>query len=142
MAAFNKFNNFVQNLGAGAMNLTSDTIKVMLTNTTPVATNSVYADVSGTELANGNGYTTGGGTVSGVTYTNSSGTSTLTGNAFTWTSGPSNMGPFQYVIAYDFTASTKPLIGWWNNGTPITLVGADGDQFVWSPTGNIIFTIS
>ena len=55
MALFNKFNLTVQDLGAGVMNLTSDTIKVMLTNTPPVATNHVYGDISGGELASGNG---------------------------------------------------------------------------------------
>lgn len=58
-AAFNKFNSFVEAVAEKAHNLGADTLKVMLTNTAPVATNTKYADISATELANGNGYTTG-----------------------------------------------------------------------------------
>jgi hypothetical protein len=39
MATFNKFNLFVEDLMRGVMNFSSDTIKVGLTNTAPVATN-------------------------------------------------------------------------------------------------------
>ena len=39
MAAGNKFNSTVANLANGVFNLGADTIKVMLTNTTPVAAN-------------------------------------------------------------------------------------------------------
>jgi hypothetical protein len=58
MATFNKFNAFVEHLAEGVHNLQSHTLKVMLTNTAPVATNSVRADL--TEIAAGNGYTAGG----------------------------------------------------------------------------------
>jgi hypothetical protein len=140
MAVYNYFNLTVQDIGSELVDLATDTIKVMLTNTLPVATNHVYSDISAHELASGNGYTTGGGTVTGVTYTNSGGTSTLTGNAFTWTSGPGNMGPFRYPVAYDSTSGT--LLGWWDYGSSLTLIGADGDQFVWSPAGNTIATFA
>ena len=66
MAAFNKFNLFVNDAWNGVLDLNTDTIKAMLTNTVPVATNHVYSDISATELANGNGYTTGGATVTGT----------------------------------------------------------------------------
>ena len=61
MAAFNKFQAFVEHVAEGVHNLGSDTLKVMLTNTAPLATNSVKADL--TEIAAGNGYTAGGGTL-------------------------------------------------------------------------------
>jgi hypothetical protein len=142
MATFNKFNLTVQDMGAGVMNLTSDTVKVMLTNTLPVAANHVYSDISAGEVANGNGYTTGGGTITGVSYTNSGGVSTEAASAFTWTSGPGNMGPFQYAVLYDSTPATKTLLGWWNYGSAVTLIGASGDQFVWSPGSSIAFTVT
>ena len=39
------------------------------------------------------------------------------------------MGPFRYVVMYDNTATTplKPLIGWWDYGSSITL--SSGDTF-------------
>ena len=142
MASFNKFYQTVNDIGLGVLDLNTDTIKVMLTNTLPVATNHVYSDISGGEVANGNGYTTGGGTVTGTGYTNSSGTSTLAGSAFTWTSSTGNMGPFRYVVAYDSTPATKTLLGWWDYGSSVTLNGVNADQFVWAPVSSIIFTNS
>jgi hypothetical protein len=124
MAAYNKFQVFVANQNNGVHNLGADTLKVMLTNTAPVATNAVYADVSGTELANGNGYTTGGATISGVTSTQTTGTYKLVGTLAspTWTASGS-MGPFRYAIFYDTTPASplKPLIAWWDYGSSLTL---------------------
>ena len=45
MATFNKFQAFVENLAEKGMNLGADTLKVALTNTAPVATNSLPAEI-------------------------------------------------------------------------------------------------
>jgi hypothetical protein len=95
----------------------------MLTNTLPVATNSVYGDVSGTELANGNGYTTGGA-ASTPTLTNASGTEKLGRNERGWTAS-GTMGPFRYAIFYDSSAANKALIGWWDYGSALTMNSGD-----------------
>ena len=140
MAAASYFNNTVQALGIGNMNLNSDTIKVMLTNTAPVATNSNYSDVSGTELANGNGYTTGGATVGSTSYTLSTATSTLVGNAVTFTASGS-MGPFRYAIAYDSTPTNKTLLLSWDYGSSITLNASETFTITWAgntPTNAIL----
>jgi hypothetical protein len=102
--------------------MVGDTIKYMLTNTAPVATNGKYGDISGTELANGNGYTTGG-EASTVTAANASGTETVTATAVTWTASGS-MGPFRYVVCYDSTPTDKPLISWWDFGSSVTLASS------------------
>jgi len=52
MATYNKFQDFVEQLGLGTHNLNTDTLKVMLTNTAPVATNTVKTDI--TEISAGN----------------------------------------------------------------------------------------
>ena len=144
---FNKFNNWVHYLDGGVagqtVDLASDVLKVMLTNTAPVATNTKYSDISGNELPNGNGYTTGGAVVGGTAVSNSSGTDTLIGNAVTWTgSGP--VGPFQYVVFYDSTPTDKPLIGWWDYGSSNSF--ASGEMFTFAPssqtTGGPIFTLA
>lgn len=122
MASGNKFNAFAAAMPNGLCNLSADTIKFMLTNTAPTSSNAVYGDISGNELANGNGYTTGGAS---ATLTSS----TQTGGLYkyiaslaspTWTATGS-MGPFRYVVAYDSSASTKSLIGWWDYGSSLTL---------------------
>lgn len=127
MSSFNKFNAWVQNLCNGGINLSSDTCKVMLTNTLPVATNSLYADVSGSEITGGGttGYTTGGVSVTAPSSTQTAGLQTFTGTIAspTWTAGASGMGPFRYFVIYDSTPSSplKPLLGWWDYGSSLTL---------------------
>jgi hypothetical protein len=137
-----KFNNFVHNLAIAGVNCNTGVWKVMLTNTAPVATNSAYSDISGNEVASGtNGYTTAGGTVPSPTSTNSSGTETVAcSGGITWTSGPNNLGPFRYAVLYDSTSGK--LCCWWDYGSSITLIGANGDQFVWTPSANTLFTLA
>jgi hypothetical protein len=142
MAAFNKFNLLVNDMSDGVVNLNTDTIKAMLTNTVPVATNHVYSDISGTELVNGNGYTTGGATVTGTGISNASGTTTLAANPTTFTSATGNMGPFRYIVYYDSTPTTKTLIGWYDYGSALTLNGVNGDTFTITPAGSALFTLA
>ena len=126
MATFNKFNPFVLDLSNGNVNVGSDTLKVLLTNTLPVATNRQYSDISATEVANGNGYTTGGTAASLTSNTQTSGTQKLIlANAVFTASGA--VGPFQYAVLYDSTPTVKTLIGWWNYGSSVSL--ASGDTF-------------
>lgn len=131
MAAFNKFNAFVADLAAGKHNLGSDTLKAALTDTAPTAANAVLTDI--TEIAGGNGYTAGGAAVPLTSSGQTGGTYKLVEGAVTWTSSSGAMGPFRYVVLYNATSATHPLIGWWDNGSAITLNGANGDQFVFTP---------
>lgn len=126
MASFNKVNALAAAFANGGVNLASDTVKFMLTNTAPTATNVQYSDISGNELANGSGYTTGGATATLVSSTQSSGTykyiATLASP--TWTATAS-MGPFRYVVAYDTTPTTKSIIGYWDYGSSLTLASTN-----------------
>ena len=118
MASFNKFNPFAAYMPNGAVNLSSDTLKVMLTNTVPVATNGVYSDISSNELSASTGYTAGGATVTVATSLQSSGTYKLVASMAnpTWTAG-GTWSAFRYAVMYDSAASTKALIGWWDYGS-------------------------
>jgi hypothetical protein len=122
MASFNKFNAFSAYMPNGNVALGGDTVKFMLTNTAPTSSNGVYGDISGNELANGNGYSTGGATASLTSSSQTSGTYKYIASLAspTWTATGS-MGPFRYVVAYDSSASTKVLIGWWDYGSSLTL---------------------
>ncbi|SRR6266849_1560658 len=126
MAAFQKFQFFVEDVGKKLHNLNTDTLKVLLTNTAPVAGNHVYADISATELANGNGYLTGGTAIGANAYSQASGIAKLTGNSVVFTATGA-MGPFRYVAIYNVTATNKNLIGFYDYGQSITL--ANGDTF-------------
>lgn len=127
MASFNKFQQFVENLGQKVMNLSTggDTIKVMLTNSAPVATNSVKADL--TEITAQNGYSAGGGTVGSTDWQQVSGTASFTGSDVTFTASGGSFGPFRYIVIYDDTPTSPadPLIGWWDYGSSISVNDTD-----------------
>ncbi len=139
MSAANKFNQFVQDLANKKHDLSADTLKVMLTNTAPVATNAVYADVSGTELANGNGYTTGGTAATITSSTQTSGTEKLILQSVVFTATGS-MGPFRYAVLYNATQTTplKPLILWWDYGSSVTLANTNTFTVTYDGTAGVL----
>lgn len=122
MAAGNKFNALAAAMPNGGINLGSDTVKWMLTNTAPVATNTQYSDISATELASGAGYTTGGASATLTSSSQTSGAYKYIASLAnpTWTASGS-MGPFRYAVAYDSTPATKYLLGYWDYGSSLTL---------------------
>lgn len=128
MATFNKINAFVENLAEKVHNLESDTLKVVLTNTAPVATNTILSNI--TQIANGNGYTTGGTQATQSSSAQSSGTYKLVLGDVTFTASGGSIGPFRYAVLYNDTPTSPadPLIGWYDYGSSITL--ADGESFV------------
>ena len=142
MASYNKFNVFVYDLGNGTHNLSSHTFKVLLTNTAPVATNSVKADL--TEISAGNGYTAGGNSCSVTSWSQSSGTGKLIlADPATWTASGGSVGPFRYAVLYNDTPTSPadPLMGYWDYGSSITL--ASGETFTVDLDGtNGVFTLA
>lgn len=122
MASFSKFNSFVEALAEKAHNLGADTLKVVLTNSAPAAANTVLADI--TQIANGNGYTTGGTAATISSSAQTSGTYKLVLADVTFTASGS-MGPFRYAVLYNDTATSDELIGWWDYGSSITLAASE-----------------
>ena len=126
MAAFTKFNQFVADLASGVHQCqtgTSHAFKVMFTNAEPAATAAVYGDLSGNELANGNGYTTGGLDTGTVTGAQTSGTFKFTLGTDPVLTATGACGPFRYAVLYNNTPTSplKPLIGYWDYGSSVTL---------------------
>lgn len=127
MAAFNKFQDFVEQLGKGVHQLhaAGHTLKVYLSNATPdAAADAVKADLA--EISAGNGYTAGGEDTQND-YTESGGTGTLVGTDIVWTAALGTIGPFRYAVLYNDTAASDPLVAWWDYGSEITL--QDGETF-------------
>lgn len=124
MASYNKFNSFVEALAEKVHNLGSDTLKVVLTNSAPVAGNSVLANI--TQIANGNGYTTGGTTAALTSSSQTSGLYKLVLASVVFTA-TGTVGPFQYAVLYNDTAGNDELIGYWDYGSAVTL--GSGDTF-------------
>ncbi len=127
MASYNKFNQFVKDLIDGVHDFDAHTFKVMLTNTAPVATNTIKANI--TEISAGSGYTAGG-TATTISTSVASGVAKVVGTDVTFTASGGSIGPFRYAVLYNDTPSSPadPLIAWWDYGSSITL--ADTEQLV------------
>lgn len=125
MATFNKFNQFVEDLAKKVHNLNSDTLKVALSNTAPIATNAVFADI--TEITAQNGYSAGGSAATFSSGAQTSGTYKLVLNDVTFTASGGSFGPFRYVVLYNSTPTSplKPLIGYYDYGTGITITSGN-----------------
>jgi len=136
MAAFNKFNQFVADVANKVHNLGADTLKVMLSNTAPAATNAVKTDI--TEIAAGNGYTAGGTQATLVSSAQSGGTYTLKLNNVTFTAAGGAIGPFRYCVLYNATPASGNLIGWYDYGTNLTVTSGNSFQVQFDPTNGVL----
>jgi len=121
--AYTKFQQFVEDLAEGKHDLGSDQIKVALTNTAPVNTNSVLADLTEITYTNcsSRDITTTASAQTGGTYK-------LTLADLTLTASGGSVGPFRYVVLYNDTASGDPLIAFDDYGSSITL--SAGESFL------------
>lgn len=133
MAAFNKINLFTQDLCRGSHNFQSGGNSYLLefSNTATTATNHLYGDISTNELANGNGYTTGGLAMT-MSDASTGGVETVSSASVTLTATGS-VGPFRYVTPYNNTTSSplKPLVCWFDYGSSVTLNSGDTFQVTW-----------
>jgi len=126
MAVFNKLNGFVEHLSLGVHNLSTNQLKIALSNTVPSAESSPpTASTANCILAN----------VTQVSYTNlssrnisttsavqSSGTFRLVLADLTL-SATGSVGPFRYVYVFNDTPTSPadPLIGYYDYGSSLTL---------------------
>lgn len=97
-------------LATKAVSFSADTFKIILMQsgfTFDKDTHHAYTDVSASELANGNGYTTGGATLGGVTVTEDDADDRceITWNNPSWTAAGGAIGPVSGAIIYDDTVS-------------------------------------
>lgn len=136
MAAYNKFNAFVEALAEKVHNLGSDTLEVALcaAANAPVATNSIL------------------GNLTQISYTNLS-ARTLTVSSSSQTSGTYSLviadkvltasgavATFRYVVIFNQTDTTGPdgLICWFDHGSDVTL--ANGETYT-IDFGSSLFTL-
>jgi hypothetical protein len=121
MATYNKFNDFTEQQLIGTHDWDANTFKIMLTNSAPIATNTVKANL--TEITAGNGYP--GTNTTTITVSETSGTSTVQGTQVVFTASGGSIGPFQYAVLYNDTAASKNLVAWWDNTSAVTLNAGD-----------------
>lgn len=127
MAAFNKFNRFVEDEAEGVHNLAAHSLKALLTNVAPVAGSGLKADW--TEIAAGNGYVAGGIALTVTDSSQTGGTYKLVVSDAVLTASGGAVAQFRYVIIYNDTPTSPadPGIGWYDYGAAIDL--ADGEDF-------------
>lgn len=119
MASYNKFNAFVADVANKVHNLGSDQLKVALSNSAPVATNTVLAnitEISYTNLTTRNLVATSSAQSSGVYKL------VITDLTLSATGA---VGPFRYVVIYNSTTASGNLIAWFDRGASITLANGD-----------------
>lgn len=121
MSVYNKFNSFVENVAEKVYNLGSDSLKVALTNSAPVATNTILANI--TEVSYANVSTR---VITVTSSAQSSGTYKLVCTDLVLTAS-GTVGPYRYIVIYDDTATNDELICWFDYGSSITL--SSGDTF-------------
>lgn len=115
------FYPFPEALGKKKHDLSTDTLKWVLTNNAPSRSWAVTADITG-ELATGGGYTSGGATSSVTSYTQTLGVAKLIlADPPVWTGTGSGFGPFRYAILRNTTATNGDLICYVDHGSSISI---------------------
>lgn len=119
MAGLTLFYCFTEDLAEGRHNLGSDTLKVCASNTAPVLTNTVFADI--VEISAGNGYSAGGTAATTTSSAQTAGVYKLILADVTYTASGGSIGPFRYLVLYNDTSSGKRLIGYADYGVNFTI---------------------
>ncbi len=137
MATYNKIQDYTEQLNKAVHNWSSHTFKAMLTNSAPLATNTIAANL--TEISAGNGYTAGGMTLDTVTLSESSGTAKVTIADEVLTASGGSIGPFRYVAVYNDTATSPAdaLVMWYDYGSSITLASGESLTIDFDPTNGL-----
>lgn len=136
MAAYNKFNCFVEDLAEKVHNLGSDTLTVALTAAAnaPVATNTVLANLTQISYTN-----LSARALTVATSAQTSGTYKLVVNDLVLTASGA-VGPFRYVVIYNDTPTSPadPLICWFDYGSEITLANGETLTLDFDPTSGLL----
>ncbi|MEN9885681.1 MAG: hypothetical protein RL758_259 [Pseudomonadota bacterium] len=111
------------------------------------STDEVWADVSANEIANGNGYTTGGLALTGVTLTQTAGTVKFTGSAAVWTASGAGIAAWRRGVVYysgTLNAKVNPVVGHFlGDSAPADVpVTTSGNTLTITPNASGILTIT
>jgi hypothetical protein len=121
MAAFVKYNTFIDELSKGGHNLQTAVFKAALTNTAPTpASDTIWSTGVYPPPAAANGYTAGGNTLTTTSAATTAGVFKLVLVDSVFTAAGGTMGPFRYVILYNSSATNK-VVGYYDYNSSITL---------------------
>jgi len=120
MATPTFFNSFKEALSEKVHNLGSDQLKIALTNSAPLTSNTVLTNI--TEITYTNLSTRN---VTTISSSQTSGTYKLDLTDLVLTSTGGSTGPFRYIVLYNDTATSDELIYFLDYGSSITLAAGE-----------------
>jgi hypothetical protein len=128
---------------ASGENAATDTYKVKLfTAATFNASHTTEAAAGGTEVANGNGYTTGGATLANVTVTTvSTNDAKFDADDVIWTATGGNIAA-GFARIYNDTDANDPPVAFIDFGGTETRVSGDDFLLAWNIAGIFTFTVA
>ena len=146
MAAYNKINQFVEDLAHGVHNLSTGALTIALTTTAnkpSASADAVLADI--TEIAYTNVVTTPNASrVTGLTSSGeTSGTYKLVLPDMVITATGGSVAAFGAIVLYNDTPTSpaNPLIAWWEYGSDVTLASTETFTIDFDASGGV-FTIA
>lgn len=146
-ASANKYNSWALDVGRAVDLGTPPTVRLTLhtSSYTPnAATHAVYADLSN-ELATANGYTTGGLSLTSVTWTRSGAVASFAAANAVWTASGAGI-TCRYAVARllgTFNSLVDPLIGYYLlDTTPADVVTSSGNTLTLAFTGGVVLTLT
>jgi hypothetical protein len=122
-SAYNKYQDFTEQLIRGVHDFDAHTFKVALTNTAPTNTHTSLSQI--TEISAGNGYTAGGNATT-LSISETGGTTTLQGTEVVFTAS-GTMATFRYAVLYNDTATSPAdaLMAYFDYGAAISLTAGE-----------------
>jgi len=136
------YDEFIELSRDGTTDLDTNTFKMALfQSTSNAATLSTagYAALTN-EVANANGYTTGGVTLTSVTWGQTSGTGTFDCADAVWTASGGSIAA-RFAVIYDDTPAGKTLVGYsLLDTTPADVTATDGNTLTVAIHANGVFT--
>jgi hypothetical protein len=130
--ALTKINSFVENLAEKLIDLSGNGLTVALTNTAHTATWDELADLTQISYTNLSSRVC---TVSSSSQTSGTYTLKITDLVIT-ASGAA--GPFQYLYLYDDNSTGDKLIGYYDNGSAITMGNGDTVTFNFDDSAGVL----
>ena len=126
-------NHYKYMLKTGEIDESSDTLKIILMNTTftfDEDAHATLANVTADQLSTGNGYTQNDKTLANVSVQelDASDKASTTCDDVSWTASGGSIGPFGALIIYDDSTSDDTVIGCIDLGTDYTIT--DGSSYL------------
>jgi hypothetical protein len=138
MVALTKFLDFAEQWGKGVHDFSTDEIKVAYTNSAPVNTNTILANI--TQIGTQGGYTTGAGggyVVANTVWTETGGVGKLDADDLVVTATGAAILQFRYIVLYNNTPTSivDPLIGWYDYGSALDIADTETLTHTWDAAG-------